>query len=300
MTNINIICNTLDNFLGYKNYCPDSMITIVNLLDRNTPDRFLEDYLRNNGGLMQENSHDVNKLYCAVFPSEDVFEYLAKENSSNTILFVKHAMEWEELGSGFIPLKDEQLEFLRNRKISLYSAHAPVDNNKVFAPSACFAKQLGYDVTDELTENGRNYGWIVETPQKITYAELTKQLLKVTGLKSIQSLHIHDHIRKIAIVSGGGDYVPILTQSATKGADTYVTGILFFRGSDYAKEHNPGFIEKLREMGINGLGASHYLTEVEGIKTLANLLNKILPIPVEFIEEKRKRNNLEKKWGLQL
>ena len=299
-TTVNEVGKTLDDFLSYTTYNPDSMVTIVNMLDRDATERFSGEYLRNNTGLMQANGRVVNGVYCAVFPSEDVFDYLAAENIANAVLLVKHAMEWEELGNGFIPLKNEQLELLKDRRISLYSAHAPVDNNRTCAPSVCFAKQLGYSIVDELVENGRNYGWVLEVPEGTTYDELHRHLLKVTGFKNIQRYHHHNPVRKIAVTAGGGDYIPALEQSLSKGCDTYVTGILFFRGSDYAREHNPIFVERLKESGLNGFGASHYLSEVEGIKTLAGLLNGILPVPVRFIEEQKKRNNLEENWGLKL
>ncbi|MBI2668945.1 Nif3-like dinuclear metal center hexameric protein [Candidatus Woesearchaeota archaeon] len=299
-TTVNKVGKTLDDFLSYRTYNPDSMVTIVNMLDPVATKRFSEEYLGNKTGLMQVNGSVVDGVYCAVFPSEDVFDYLATENIADAVLFVKHAMEWEELGHGFVPLKNEQLELLKDRKISLYSAHAPIDNNKTFAPSVCFARQLGYDIVDELAEKCRNYGWVLEVPQGTTYDKLHQRLLRATGLNGIQRYYHHDPVRRIAVTAGGGDYIPALEQSLSKGCDTYVTGILFFRGSDYARENNPIFVERLKKGGLNGFGASHYLSEVEGIKTLAGLLNSILPVPVRFIEEQNKRNNLEENWGLEL
>ncbi|MAG78438.1 hypothetical protein CL616_03675 [archaeon] len=294
------ISRTLDDFHRYKIYNPDSMVTIVNRLDQDASGRFLKNYLKNNQGLMQANGSIVNGVYCAVFPSEDVFDYLNVEKISDAILFVKHAMEWEELGRGFVPLKDRQLEFLKNRRISLYSAHAPVDNNKTFAPSVCFARQLEHNIVDELAEKGRNYGWVLEVPEGITYDQFYQCLLGVTGLKNTQKYNHHDLVKRIAVTAGGGDYISTLEQAFTKECDTYVTGILFFRGSDYAREQNPIFVDRLKEIGLNGFGVSHYLSEVEGIKTLANLLNEILSVPVRFIEEQKKRKHLEENWGFEL
>ncbi len=299
-TTINKISRTLDDFLRYTTYNPDSMIAIVNMLDSAATERFTEEYLENNTGLMQVNGGVVNGVYCAVFPSRDVFDYLDTENIANAVLFVKHAMEWEELGNGFVPLSDKQLRLLRDRRISLYSAHAPVDNNRTFAPSVCFARQIEYNIVDELVEHGRNYGWVLEVPEGTTYDGLHQRLLNVTGLKNIQRYHHHCSVRKIAVTAGGGDHIPALEQSFSKGCDTYVTGILFFRGSDYAKEHNPKFVDRLKESGLNGFGVSHYLSEVEGIRTLAGSLGERLPIPVKFIEEKKKRNILQESWGLEL
>ena len=297
---LDTISNTLDDFLKYTDYNPDPMVTIVNLLDKDAKERFSEIYLENKGGLMLANSNVITGMYCAVFPSEDVFDYLTIENVTDSVLFVKHAMEWEELGKGFVSFTDEQLKFLKDRRISLYSAHAPVDNNKIFAPSACFARQLGYNLVDELSEKGRNYGWVLEAPKGTTYDKLHQHLLKVTGLKYLQRFYHHDSIKKIAVTAGGGDYIPALEQSLSKECDTYITGILYFRGSDYAREHNPLFVERLKESGFNGFGASHYLSEVEGIKTLSGLLSGILSVPVKFIEEQKKRNYLEENWGLEL
>lgn len=297
---IDEISRTLDDFLSYKTYNPDSMVTIVNLLDPSAKERFSEKYLSNSTGLMQVNGNQASRVYCAVFPSKDVFDYLSMENAADAVLFVKHAMEWEESGSGFVPLTEEQLKLLKDRKISPYSAHAPVDNNRTFAPSMGFARQIGDPIIDELAENGRNYGWVLEVAEGTTYDELHQRLLRITGLNSVQRHHHHDSVGRIAVTAGGGDYIPALEQALDKGCDTYVTGILFFRGSDYAREHNPIFVEKLKESGLNGFGASHYLSEAEGIRTFASVLRDILPIPVIFIEEKKKQKQLKENWGLEI
>jgi putative NIF3 family GTP cyclohydrolase 1 type 2 len=294
------ISRTLDDFLSYETYNPDSMVAIVNMLEPSAKERFSEEYLSNLTGLMQVNGNLADRVYCAVFPSRDVFNYLFSENVADAVLFVKHAMEWEELGSGFVPLTEEQLKLLGNRKISLYSAHAPVDNNRTFAPSMSFARQIGYPIVDELAEKGRNYGWVLEVAEGTTYDELHQLLIKITGLNAIQRYHHHDSVGRIAVTAGGGDYIPALEQALGKGCDTYITGILFFRGSDYAREHNPIFVKKLKESGLNGFGASHYFSEVEGIKTFAEVLGDVLPIPVTFIEEKKKQKQLKEKWGLEI
>lgn len=299
-TTIDEIRKTLDDFLNYKTYNPDSMVTIVNMLDPSAKERFSEEYLRNSTGLMQVNGNLAGRVYCAVFPSKDVFDYLSAENVTEAVLFVKHAMEWEELGGGFVPLTEKQLKLLRDRKISLYSAHAPVDNNRIFAPSMGFARQLGYPIVDELAERSRNYGWVLEVAEGATYDELHQRLLRVTDLSTIQRHYHHDSVGRIAVTAGGGDYIPALEQALSKGCDTYVTGILFFRGSDYAREHNPIFVKRLKESGLNGFGASHYLSEVEGIKTFADILGDILPIPATFIEEKKKQKQLKENWGVEI
>ena len=297
---IDEISRTLDDFLSYKTYNPDSMVAIVNMLDPSAKERFSEEYLSNSTGLMQVNGNLADRAYCAVFPSKDVFDYLSYENVADAVLFVKHAMEWQESGSGFVPLTEEQLKLLKDRGISLYSAHAPVDNNRTFAPSMGFARQIGYPIIDELAEKGRNYGWVLEVAEGTTYNELYQRLLMITGLNAVQRHYHHDYVGRIAVTAGGGDYIPALEQALSKGCDTYVTGILFFRGSDYAREHNPIFVERLKESGLNGFGASHYLSEVEGIRTFADVLRDILPIPVTFIEEKKKQKHLKENWGLEI
>ena len=286
---IDNISKKLDNFFSYNYFNPDSMVSIVNLLDPEAEHRFLEGYLKNETGLMQRNSDYVYGVLCAVFPSEDVFDYINEKNVTESLLIVKHSMEWEEFGRGFVPFKDEQLDLLKEKKISLYSTHAPVDNNRKFAPSLCFAQQLGYKIVDELEECGRNYGWILEIPEETTYEKLKQHLLEAIGLKDIQRYYHHPFIKRIAVTAGGGDHITALEQALAKNCDTYVTGILFFRGSEYSREHNPLFVATLKENGLNGFGVSHYLSEVEGIRTLADILEGHLSIPVRFVEEIKKK-----------
>ena len=287
----------LDDVLRYADF-PDPMIDIVKATDSNANNRFKPEYLEKKSGLLVHNGSHSGRVIFAAFPSEDVFDFISGEDIRDSVLFVKHPLEWEEMGKGFIPLSEEQVKLLENRDISLYSAHSPVDNSPSFSPSHCFAEQWGLEIIEELAEGGRNYGYIVKAPEGTTYEKAKGILLKITGLNRLQEHRCRERVERIAVTAGGGDYLPALEQSIQKGCDTYATGILFFRGSDYAKTHNPRFVARLKEAGLNGLGASHYLTEVDGVRNLAIFLESTLGVPVSFVYEKKKASQLREQSGM--
>jgi len=283
-----------DKVLNYDKY-PDFIVDILCMFDENAKYRFNENYLNKKTGLMINNDK-ANKILLSSFPSTDVFEYINEREIYDSLLFVKHPLEWEELGVGFRPMKVKEFEFLMNRRISVYSAHSPLDNNVNFSPSKCFSENWPFKIVDDLAQNGRNFGYIIETNKK-TFNEIKEIFMKIVSLPNLQEIYSHNDISRIAIVAGGGDDVSWAQIAKEKNCDTYVTGILKFVGSEYAQENNPKFIKFLENNNMNGFGGSHYLTEIQGMHKFSKYLSSLTNIPVFFIEENKKISELKLNWG---
>jgi len=78
----------------------------------------------------------------------------------------------------------------------------------------------------------------------------------------------------MAIVTGAGGATPCLDEAQRLGCDTYITG----EGSPYTKLF-------AREVGLNLILATHYGTEVPGIRALGQRVATEFGLPCEVIAE---------------
>ena len=297
---IQVLVNWLDNYLRYQDY-PDFIINILQEVDLYSSERYNRDYLRKATGLMLRCGDKVEAVYCAVFPSDDLIVQLTKYNACNALLIIKHPMDWEELGVGFVPMSSQLLDEVKCRSISVYCAHAAHDNFRDCSPSKEMARNLPLTVNKAIQdENGRIFGYLAENTRPLSFTEFRTILTSAFRLPKIQERFAHNQVRRVAVVSGGGDNGNWLRIIEGMGCDTYLTGILYFRGSDYAQQYNPVFIKELMDSKLNAFGISHYFSERNGSIALAQSLSEQLGLEGKFLPEEKKEEEIRVNWGYQL
>ena len=294
MNNFQEVICSLDNFFNYVGY-PDSIIDTLARTDKKSSLRFNAEYFQKKSGLMIQNSVHIGSVYCAAFPSDDLISSI--ENINDALLIVKHPMDWNEFSEGFTPISNELLNALKHREISLYCAHAAHDNNLACSPSVGLAQVLNGDILEIVRDvRDRVFGCIVEIQNPLRFEELKSLLSQAFELSVFQECFVRNQIRRIAVVAGGGDNSEWLTLSKDKFCDTYLTGILYFRGSQYARRNNPIFIDTLKASGLNAIGISHYFSEQRGSMLLAELLAATLKLPTRYLSEVNKAQLIRGTW----
>jgi putative NIF3 family GTP cyclohydrolase 1 type 2 len=297
MEKMESIVEIFDCVMKYKSF-QDDMLDILMQIDINATSTFNPEYFQKGTGLLLKHSNTCKGVLFAAFPSDDVFNYIDCKRITNSLLFIKHPMDWEELDRGFVPLSRNKINYLAKNTISLYCAHSPVDNCEFISPSRAFARKLEFSILDSICINDKEYGVICNTNYE-NYLSFRSKLLRATGLLGVQEGYSFNSVHKVAVVSGGGDDIRLLKIALREGCDSYITGILFFRGSEYARKNNPVFIEELRESNLNAFGCSHYLTEFDGIMKAPSFFRRFIPdINLFFVHETEKARNLKNNWGI--
>lgn len=289
-----------DAFFHYRAY-PDGIVDLLAALDRRAPGLYEPGYLRKETGLLLRLGERAEAIYCASFPSADLVDELERRQVSNALLVLKHPMDWEELGAGFVPLAAPLLTLLQERAISVYCAHAAHDNLERGSPSAELARALPLDspqIRQPLHDSqGRIFGYLVEGRQPLSYDRFRHALAGRFGLLRLQERQGQGGVRRVAAVAGGGDNAQWLRTAVDLACDTYVTGIQAFSGSEYARQHNPAFLAALRDTRLHAFGLSHYLSEFGGSRALAGLLGSLTGLPADFLPETSKLQQIIRKWG---
>jgi len=113
-----------------------------------------ENFRKRYMGVLADNTEEIVKIYSAVFPSEKVMLNILERNEKNILLFTHHPVDWKikEGQFPFVNLNRELLQRFKNKEISIYTLHTPLDRNGQFSTSVNFAKVLNLTQTGEFAE----------------------------------------------------------------------------------------------------------------------------------------------------
>ena len=103
-------------------------------------------------GILLDNSEEIDSVYTAVFPSNNVLNEILELNKENILLFTHHPMIWDIRNTPvFQNIDREILLKLKHKKISIYTLHVPLDKNGKYGTTSNLAKAL------EITPEGEFY-----------------------------------------------------------------------------------------------------------------------------------------------
>lgn len=213
-------------------------------------------------GVMLDNTDEIEKVYTSTFPDTPILDDILSRNETNILLLSHHAMGYDPTLQGFpfYNIPADYLEKLRERRISFYVLHIPLDKNGTYSTSVTLAKELQLQITSEFYEYlGSKVGVICETD----FSKLEDFALYVENIMGheIKVRQYGDEIierKTVAVAAGGGCIDFVATELAALRINTYLTGCTRPIPSF---EPNMKFHRIAKENRINLVGATHYSTE---------------------------------------
>jgi len=247
----------------------------------------IADFLTNNFkqrsmGLVCDFADEINKVYTAVFPSNKVMQEILDKGEENILLFVHHPAIWDirKAPEVFQQMSKDLLAKFKEKKISTYNLHVPLDNFGEYSTSVSLANALEIKVEKPFGEYfGALCGIFGESPKAIV-SNLKNRFEDVLGHKPSLYDYGNNEIinQKVAVVAGGGNNMEFLEKIAKEDINVLITGITA-RNSHSDEAHR--FAE---ENKINILGGTHYSTEKFACMAMCDYFKK-LSLPSEFIED---------------
>jgi len=212
---------------------------------------------------------ELNKIAFAVDACMDSFRRTAQEEAQ--ALFVHHGLFWGPA----VPLTGvmgERVRFLIENQISLYACHLPLDRHGELGNNARIVRDLGLeDVEPFGAYKGSKIGYKGTLPEPEGLESLVLRLFG-SWEKGINTLRFGpENISTVAVISGGGTRE--VEQAITEGIDLYITG-----------DSSHSIYHQCREAGINVLFAGHYLTEIHGVKAMAETVASELGLETVFLD----------------
>lgn len=240
-----------------------------------------ENFKKRSMGLVCDFSTEINKVYTAVFPSREVMQRILDNGTQDAMLFVHHPSIWDirKASEVFQQMDRELLEQFKDRRISIYNLHVPLDNYGEYSTSVSLSKALGIKPEKAF---GPYFGALAGVFGKTTLAtvqELRKAFEKAVGHKVSLYNYGDNEIKDgiVAVVAGGG-LDETIKEIAQNKVNIFITGITV--KNDHSKKSHD-FAKKHR---INILGGTHYSTERFACISMVDYFKKI-GLPAEFIKD---------------
>jgi len=239
-------------------------------------------FLKRSMGLVCDFAVEINLVYTAVFPSSDAMQKILSDGTQDGMLFVHHPSIWDirKAPEVFQQMDRALLQTFKERGISIYNLHVPLDNFGKYSTSVTLAKALGVKPAKPFAPY---YGALVGIFGKSNCATVQDLKTKFQGTvkHSVSLYNYGDNEIKdatVAIVAGGGNDVETLEEISKAGINTFVTGITV-KNEFSSKAH--AYAENQR---INILGGTHYSTEKFACMSMVEYFSKF-GLPCGFIED---------------
>lgn len=218
----------------------------------------------------------VSQVFACAFPSREVLSRILEEADDGAFVFTHHPIDMrcgsprsKLPGKGFIPLPEDILMELVERRFSVYSCHAPLDIHPTVSTSGAIVKALGGEPTGGFLEYGDGYAGIYCTIPAISYNALLDTLC---SLFKVPYLDLGGEgpqiIKKLAVVAGGGDRAPTMQEASDHGVDAYITGhIRHYTSSPVYEKRRREVDQWLQTARMYCIGVSHAASEYLVMKT---------------------------------
>jgi len=169
-------------------------------------------------------------------------------------------------------VRSSHLNALIESKISLYTAHLPLDAHPIFGNNVQLAKLFRVRDLKRFAQCGSvEIGYYGRLSKKLEPMELVKLTKQLTGIKPRYWFFNPRTIRVVGFCSGKGAFA--VGELEKFGIDCLVTG-----------EITHSVFHLMRETRANVIAFGHYASETFGLKALSKYLKNKLEIQTFFID----------------
>lgn len=222
-----------------------------------------------NGIQVGEADAEIGKIAFSVDACMDSFQRAKLEGAQ--LLFVHHGLFWGG-DSALTGVMGRRIRFLMKNDLNLYACHLPLDRHAELGNNARIVDELGLQELQPFGEfKGRKIGFKGLLSEASDLESLIDRLFGSWDSRINVLRFGPSAIRSIGVISGGGTRE--VSQAIDEGLDLYITG---------DASHN--IYHESREAGINVMFAGHYLTEIYGVKAMAEAVASELGLETVFLD----------------
>lgn len=240
-------------------------------------------------GLQYHNSDSFEKAYTATFTSDEVFSVLKKANARHSLLFTHHPVPQRPHFNGPpASLTQEQVGYLKESNISLFSYHIPLDRNSLYSPGNNLARAMGVCPFDEFYFQNGVYMGVLCNSACATLEDAAAALQRAVGHRVKAHPYGGPKLKggRLAIMAGGASNAAAIKDLADCGINLLVTGMTNPDIEWAAPVH-----AEAKHYGVSLLGGTHYSTEKFALIAMTDFF-KDLGLEAEFIPETPKMDEL--------
>lgn len=237
----------------------------------------LEEYLTINFkersmGLVCDFTNEINKVYTAVFPTEEIMQRIIDEGITNAMLFLHHPSIWDiRRAKPFYQMDKTLLEKFKENRISIYNLHVPLDNFSEYSTSKTLADALDIEIEKPFAEYCGGLAGVIGKTKCRDMKELHDKFSKVLGHNTSLYIYGDNNIKdgRIAIVAGGGNNKDTVYEMIENNVGVLISGITI-NNESYSEVH-----ELEQKNRVNVLGGTHYSTEKFACQKMCTYFKKL-------------------------
>lgn len=281
MVRLETIVNKLNKEFNIKEYGKDPSFSrfiphVYENIQFDWKSSFENEFIHLFNGLMIKGEENVGTIYLAVFPTDHVLERFISKGRSGDLLFMHHPLLMEcgdpkgKWGKGFIPIKEKYIKQLKEKKLSVYTCHIPMDSHEQLGPNIAIAHELKVDVTDVKDDIQKNNFILYGTIETTNTDNLIATLKSIFNIPYVNFAGPKKHeIKKVAIVAGCGDIVDWMKDAEHNGADAYITGEIHCHiDNEYGRQKYREMKNFIPNTSMSLIAVSHSASEYLVHKTL--------------------------------
>ncbi|MDX9897547.1 MAG: Nif3-like dinuclear metal center hexameric protein [Spirochaetia bacterium] len=186
-------------------------------------------------------------------------------------LFVHHGLFWGKPVAIRGNMRARIAELI-GADMALYACHLPLDAHPELGNNAVLSKMLGLNAVEPFGDyHGIKIGFRGRLDVSISIEEAVRRVLPAGDRPRTLLPFGTKQISSVAVVSGGAAFESL--QAIAEGIDLFVTG-----------EPSHSIYHETLEAGLNFIAAGHYLTEVHGVKAVAEAVSRELGLETVFID----------------
>lgn len=232
-------------------------------------------------GLLLDYAEYLEAVYTSTFSGTEVIDVLRRKGVKNALLFTHHPGPQHEEGKEGKEFTEEDIEFMKNNRISHFSLHLPLDQINPYSPGICLARALDAVPYKSFFEEGGAIMGLICTINCTVIDEVLKKMEILTGhpcrLYDYGNKELSDG--KIAISAGGAEGTEIYKELKREGVRLFITGVGSPEIDWFAPSH-----EEAKRHRISILSAGHYSTEKFALIDICRFFEE-RGLRAQFIEE---------------
>lgn len=236
--------------------------SVVRFLDNELKIKSIKDESLN--GLQVRASKEISKVGLATDACMDVFAKAKKLKCD--LLIVHHGIFWKD-NKHSKNLVKMRVSFLKKSKISLYTAHLPLDKHFKYGNNSNILRML--NIKPKEIFGGVGYLGYLKNPKSIN--SIKKEVERKLKTKCKVWKFGKDRIKKLAVVSGYG--AGEISKAVEKNVDLFIVG-----------EASHGSYLRAKDERLSMIIAGHYKTETIGVKEVGKLLEQKFNLKTVFID----------------
>jgi putative NIF3 family GTP cyclohydrolase 1 type 2 len=244
-------------------------------------------FLQSFHGLMILGSPNVERIYSAVFLSDEIVAKVAARGAKNALLICHHPLAMETSNRGFLPLSEASFATVRERGVSVYILHTPLDVHVEISTSGALARELGVEPLGRYDGvPGGLAGVYGRLPAPTALDVLVQSVREVSGVPDVHFVPVRPNAQAIAVLGGGTD-VRGIQEAKALGCDAVVTGTYHNQvQNEIGRRYRQEFDRFRDALAISLIECSHYASEAVVMRhDLADLCAALFGIGCEFVPQ---------------